>query len=237
MRLWQGQLMIKAIVTDIEGTTSSISFVHKVLFPYAQQHLNDFVCQQYPQNPEVVEQVMLVAATNNLPEDDLDAVCAQLQKWISTDTKATPLKTLQGMIWRAGYQQGKFKGHVYPDVADALRQWHANDVGLYVYSSGSTEAQRLLFGYSLAGDLTPLFSDFFDTRIGSKTEVASYIDIADKIGHPAQQILFLSDVPAELYAAHEAGMQVVQLVRDASTQQQDQFLRVSKFADIRIEDY
>ena len=229
--------MIRAILTDIEGTTSSISFVHDVLFPYARQNMEEFLNKQYLKNEVVTEQVRIIAHEHGLLEDDLDAVGAQLQEWMRIDAKETPLKTLQGLIWRAGYKRGNLKGHVYSDVANALWAWQSGGIALYVYSSGSVEAQRLLFGYSMAGDLTRLFSGFFDTRTGPKKAAASYQKIVYEIGRAAQEILFLSDVPTELEAAHEAGMQVTQLVRNGSTAFQDSFRKVSNFGEIVLSDY
>src|SRR5690554_884597 len=133
--------MIRAIVTDIEGTTSSISFVHEVLFPYAAKHMRDFVRSQ-AQQPEVAAQLEEVARLGGLEVQDLDALIAQLAQWMAEDRKITPLKALQGMIWKYGYEQGHFKGHVYPDAVDRLRQWHAEGLRLYVYSSGSVQAQK-----------------------------------------------------------------------------------------------
>ncbi len=222
--------MIRAILTDIEGTTSSIRFVHDVLFPYARRQMADFVrCN--------AEDVRVVPHLNDVRmaagEDlDLDAVVRQLVAWIDADVKATPLKALQGMIWEAGYRNGDFTGHVYPDAARQLRAWHAAGIRLYVFSSGSVQAQQLLFGHSDAGDLTPLFSGYYDTRIGNKREPAAYRAIAADIGIPAQDILFLSDVQEELDAARAAGMQTVWLVRDGAPDPAAGHPQVSDFGAI-----
>lgn len=203
----------RAILTDIEGTTSSIGFVHDVLFPYARSALPDFV-RKHRQQPEVAS---LLEETRR-EMDDADAkverVIETLVAWIDEDRKATPLKALQGLIWAHGYRAGDFTGHVYDDAVRGLRRWHAAGIALYVYSSGSVRAQQLLFRHSDAGDLTPLFSDYFDTRIGHKRETASYSAIAERIGAPAGNILFLSDVVEELDAASAAGMRTTQVVRD-----------------------
>jgi enolase-phosphatase E1 len=126
------------------------------------------------------------------------------------------LKAIQGVIWEEGYRRGDFRGHVYPDAAAALHRWHDAGVRLYVYSSGSIQAQKLLFGHSDQGDLTPLFSGYFDTTSGGKKEPDSYRRVAQAIGLPAGDILFLSDIEAELDAALEAGMQTCQLVREGT---------------------
>ncbi|MGH8431299.1 MAG: acireductone synthase [Solimonas sp.] len=207
--------MIKAIVTDIEGTTSSIDFVHQSLFPYARQHMRAFLRAQA--GNDAVQQ--LLAEVEQIENRDLSLGEAAdvLDRWIAEDRKLTPLKALQGMIWRQGYEAGELKGHVYPDTAPALRRWHAEGRRLYVYSSGSEEAQRLIFGHSDAGDLRPLFSGYFDTRIGGKREVASYRGILQQIGLPGAEVLFLSDIAEELDAAQAAGMKTCQLLRDERT--------------------
>jgi len=205
-------MTIKAIVTDIEGTTSSIEFVHDVLFPYASRELPNFVheCHEHPVISKLLDDVRHEA---DEADASLDRVIEILQSWIDTDRKVTSLKELQGHVWRRGYECGDYTGHVYDDAADRLRRWSKQGVGLYVYSSGSVEAQKLLFGFSDVGDLRPIFSGYFDTRIGHKREVESYAAIVESIGSSAHDILFLSDIAEELDAAAEAGMQTVQLVR------------------------
>ncbi|QUD88362.1 acireductone synthase [Phenylobacterium montanum] len=191
---------IRAILTDIEGTTSSIAFVAETLFPYARAHLPAFVAA----HPERVAGLLAEVAAME-PGDPV----ATLLRWIDEDRKATPLKTLQGWIWAEGYATGAYQGHVYPDAAEALRAWKAAGLRLFVYSSGSVEAQELLFGHSDQGDLTPLFEGYFDTTSGGKREAGSYVRIAAAIGEEAGAVLFLSDVQAELDAAAAAGMRTV----------------------------
>ncbi len=205
-------MTIKVIVTDIEGTTSSIAFVHDVLFPYASRELPEFVkeCSEHPVIADLLNDVRREA---NEADATIDRIIEILQNWINADRKVTPLKELQGHVWRRGYERGDFTGHVYDDAADRLRRWSKLGLDLYVYSSGSVDAQKLLFGYSDAGDLRPIFSGYFDTRIGHKREVESYAAIVESIGARADEILFLSDIAEELDAAAEAGMQTVQLVR------------------------
>jgi enolase-phosphatase E1 len=205
--------MIKAIITDIEGTTSSISFVKDVLFPYAAAKLPDYVRANRTQ-PAVQEQLRATAKEAGLAASDIEALIAQLLQWIRDDKKITPLKALQGMIWQYGYEQGAYKAHVYPDAIARLRAWHAQGLKLFVYSSGSIFAQKLFFKYSDAGDLTPLFSNYFDTTTGPKPETSSYQKIAVAIGLPANELMFLSDIGAELDAAREAGFKTVWLVRE-----------------------
>lgn len=199
--------MPQAILTDIEGTTSSISFVKDVLFPYARRALPGFV-RAHGNEPSVRKWLDAVAAENGgMCRDEM--VVEVLQGWIDQDRKHTALKALQGMIWAAGYDSADFAAHIYPDAAPALRAWHDAGIPLYVYSSGSVPAQRLFFGHSDAGDLTGLFTGWFDTEVGGKREAGSYRRIAESIGLPPGGILFLSDVVEELDAAREAGLDTV----------------------------
>ena len=225
--------MIKAILTDIEGTTSAISFVHETLFPYARQHLGDFL-KSHASDPAVREQLDMVSAEVGTPLC-LDMAIQTLCDWIDSDKKATPLKALQGMIWAQGYASGELKGHVYADAVEALRGWQAQGLKLYIYSSGSVQAQKLIFGHTDVGDLRPLFSGYFDTRMGHKREASSYSAIADEIKLPAQSILFLSDVEAELDAAKQAGMQTCQLVRPGEAEPGTRHQRAADFSEITLE--
>ena len=205
--------MIKAIVTDIEGTTTSISFVADVLFPYARKRIAKFIVE-HAREPEVSAEIAAVRAHINESAASLEKVGQVLEKWIDEDKKITSLKTLQGLIWRAGYEDGSLKGHLYPEVAAKLQQWKEAGIQLNVYSSGSEAAQKLLFGFSEAGDITPLFTHFFDTRIGAKRETASYEVIKQTLNLPGNEILFLSDVVQELDAAHDAGLKTMALDRE-----------------------
>ncbi|MCF4010765.1 acireductone synthase [Rheinheimera sp. UJ63] len=202
-----------AIITDIEGTTTRISFVTEVLFPYARLHLAAFV-RQHQQQPAVLAELTAVREQLQQPEADVEQCISALLSWLDADQKMTPLKSLQGMIWQEGYQQGHFTGHLYPDAVAQLQAWQQRGIPLYIYSSGSVTAQQLLFKYSDAGDLTPLLSGYFDTRIGAKRDLASYQAILKQLQLPPAQVLFLSDVVAELDAARQAGMATVQLIRE-----------------------
>ncbi|NTZ97144.1 acireductone synthase [Pseudomonas koreensis] len=204
---------IKAIVTDIEGTTSAVSFVFDVLFPYAAKHLPDFV-RQNAERADVAEQLDAVRRDSNAPQADVERVVEILLSWIEEDRKATPLKALQGMVWAQGYHAGQLKGHVYPDAVEALKRWHQAGYQLFVYSSGSIQAQKLIFGCSEAGDLTPLFSGYFDTTSGPKREAQSYTNIQQALGVEPQDILFLSDIVEELDAAQSAGLKTCGLARE-----------------------
>ena len=205
--------MIQAIVTDIEGTTSSIDFVHQTLFPYAKAHIGHFL-QEHAGEPAVQAQLEETARLEGRSLSVAEAT-EVLRRWIDEDRKITPLKALQGMIWGQGYAAGQLSGHVYADTPEYLRRWHGQGKRLYIYSSGSVEAQKLIFGHSDAGDLTPLFSGYFDTCIGGKREADSYRAILREIGLAGEAVLFLSDVGQELDAARAAGMATCQLIRDA----------------------
>ncbi|RWR02572.1 haloacid dehalogenase [[Pantoea] beijingensis] len=225
--------MIRAIVTDIEGTTSDIRFVHDVLFPYARQHLDSFVRENQQQS-------LVAAALKSLreeiaqPQADIDTLIVRLFSFMDEDRKSTSLKALQGMVWHDGYVNGDFTGHLYSDVVPALTLWQSQGISLYVYSSGSVAAQKLLFGYSNAGDITALFSGYFDTHVGAKREMNAYQNIAREIGLPTHELLFLSDIRQELDAAREAGWHTVQLIRDDGDTLSDHH-QVNRFDQINLE--
>ncbi|MEQ9846851.1 acireductone synthase [Pectobacterium brasiliense] len=227
--------MIKAIVTDIEGTTSDIRFVHSVLFPYARERLADTV-RQHGSDPEIAQALDALRQELGQPDADSETLIAALNQFMDEDRKSTALKQLQGIIWRTGYRNGDFQGHLYPEVATQLAAWQQQGLRLYVYSSGSVEAQQLLFGYSNAGDLRPLFSDYFDTRVGAKRETGSYRTIAQAIGLPAEQLLFLSDIRQELDAAQEAGWHTCQLIRD-DADSVSRHRQVARFDQIDLPEY
>ncbi len=204
---------IRAIVTDIEGTTSSISFVRDVLFPYARKRLPAFV-ETHGDRPEVQHWLHEAAREANLVEASRQEIIELLLQWIDQDRKSTALKALQGMIWKDGYEAGSYRAHLYPEVAARLRHWRAEGLRLYVYSSGSVAAQQLFFRYSEAGDLTPLFAGYFDTETGPKREAESYRRIAEAIDEQPRHLLFLSDIVEELDAAQAAGFHTGWLVRE-----------------------
>ena len=216
------------IVTDIEGTTTSISFVHEVLFPYARQRMGEFLLNK-SHEPDVSELVAKLKTRMNL--FSLEEVVTLLDGWMADDRKETELKALQGILWRNGYEEGDFTGHVYPDVAPALVRWRKADIKLAVYSSGSIAAQKLLFARSDVGDLDQYFSANFDTTVGHKRESASYQAIVDELCTVAADILFLSDVGAELEAAQMVGMKVIQLMRDGN-KRDERFELVETFEDL-----
>lgn len=224
---------IRAIVTDIEGTTSSIAFVKDVLFPFARDRLPAFI-ETHADDPQVQHWLHEAAKEAGYIEASRTEMIDLLQRWIDEDRKATPLKALQGMIWKEGYEAGAYRAHVYPEVAAKLRDWKSRGLKLYVYSSGSVAAQKLFFGFSEAGNLMPLFDGYFDTEIGSKRERGSYLRIAEAIGEPPQRILSLSDVEAELDAARGAGFQTTRLSRPPETCADDRHRCVADFDAIDV---
>ena len=207
---------IRAILTDIEGTTSSISFVKDVLFPFARERLPAFIVT-HAEDPQVKHWLQEAAREAGLVSASEQEIIDLLIAWIDGDRKSTALKALQGMIWEEGYRDAAFLAHIYADAARALRGWHARGMPLYVYSSGSVPAQKLLFAHTEAGDLASLFSGFFDTQTGAKRETSSYARIAEAIGIPPPSILFLSDIVEELDAARAAGLQTTLLARLPTT--------------------
>ena len=196
---------MKYILTDIEGTTTSISFVHDVLFPYSKEKMKSFILEN--QHQEKVAHIL-----NTIP-GNLENKIEQLKTWINEDKKEKALKDIQGLIWENGYLSGDIKGHVYPEVKDKLTEWKKNGFLLGVYSSGSIHAQKLLFKYSIDGNLDDLFSNNFDTSIGHKRDENSYVNIIKALNLPASEILFLSDIKEELDAAKKTGMSTIQLDR------------------------
>lgn len=203
---------IRAVVTDIEGTTTPLAFVHEVLFPYARARLARFVTENEADG-QVAAALADARRLGGIADADTEATVRLLLSWLDEDRKAGPLKLLQGLIWRKGYEEGVLKGEVHEDAAAMLRRWRDRGLRLFVYSSGSEEAQRLIFGCSDKGDLAPLFEGFFDTRIGAKIESGSYRAIAERVALDAGAMLFLSDHADEIAAAKEAGMRVVQIDR------------------------
>lgn len=202
---------IRAVVTDIEGTTSSLAFVKDVLFPYARQALPDFVRGHQAQLTDIASDM---AAIVGKPRLDSREMIDLLLQWMDEDRKITPLKTLQGMVWKTGYERGELQGHLYEDAARGLRKWHGDGLRLHVYSSGSIAAQKLLFAHTPYGDLLPLFSGYFDTTTGPKLESHSYQAITAALGLAPQAIVFLSDHSGEIQAATAAGLQTVLLARE-----------------------
>ena len=230
------QVAIRYVLLDVEGTTSSLDYVHGVMYPFARAQLHDFVLT-HAKDPEVRRALYQVSdalcAEQGLGAVD-DETCMQaLLDWSDEDRKHPALKTLQGLIWAEGFKDGILKAHIYPDVPPILRAWVEAGLKLGIYSSGSVTAQRFFFGHTEQGDLTPLLSHYFDTSTGPKREAASYRSIAHDVSLPAEDILFLSDVGGELDAAAAAGMHTTQVVR-AGTHPVHGHAHVADFAGLRI---
>lgn len=209
--------MIKLFLFDIEGTTTDINFVHKVLFPYSNEHIESFVLK----NPSKIHDLF--------GEMSAQEVIRTLKSWIKEDKKEGRLKEIQGLIWDEGYKQGHFKGHVYTDVKAAFETL-SQKAKVGIYSSGSVYAQKLIFGFSEAGDLTKFISYYFDTNIGHKREQSSYENIAKEVKLAPNEILFFSDIPEELEAAQKAGLKVTHVLRDGTLP--SQFPSVYNFENI-----
>jgi len=225
---------VRAILLDIEGTTTPVAFVYEVLFPYARDHLREFLQQQQLDQTRGLadllsefsaEQRADVACGAAPPDWRNDSAAAEVESlihyifWLmDQDRKSTALKSLQGEIWEAGYLSGRLRGEVYPDVAPAFARWTRQQKRIYIYSSGSVLAQKLLFAHTTDGDLTSYLSGYFDTTTGAKREPASYQSICRQIDLPAGELLFLSDVTAELAAAQKAGLQTTLCVRPGNAE-------------------
>lgn len=208
-------MTIKLFLFDIEGTTTDINFVHKVLFPYASSHLKEYVLhhQQEPDIKKAIEDVKQTVQQEENKQISLYDAIDTLLKWIKEDRKHGALKVIQGHIWDIGYSKNDYQGHVYADVKPFFRKILDKGSKIGIYSSGSVHAQKLIFGYSTEGDLTPLISHYFDTNVGHKREVASYQNIARELSLKPEEIHFFSDIPEELEAAEKAGMGVTHVLR------------------------
>jgi len=205
---------IQWILTDIEGTTTEVSFVYDILFPYFRAHMDQWKTVDSAPMNDVLEQTrLLVLEEQSINLTSNEALFEQLRQWSIEDRKVTPLKTFQGMVWEQGFKSGAIKGHIYPDVKPALERWTAMGIKLAIFSSGSIAAQKQLFGFSTEGNLTPYFSAYFDTTTGMKRDEQTYQLIAQQLQASANSVLFLSDISQELEAANAAGIRTLQLVR------------------------
>lgn len=224
----------KILLLDIEGTTTSISFVKDKLFPYAEKNVKDFLDSEWESESvkecvtalrklaledeeNKIDGVVIIPGEDASKEDQIEGLVKSVKWQMSNDRKVGPLKQLQGLIWKRGYDKGDIKGHVYDDVSPALELWRAVEgQKVYIYSSGSVQAQKLLFGLSSAGDMLKLIDGHFDTAVGAKQESASYTTIAEKIGCKAEEILFLTDIDKEAEAARSAGVQAALVSREGN---------------------
>jgi len=228
---------VRGILLDIEGTTTPIAFVHDVLFTYARDHVREFLHANADKD-EVRADVALLRdehAEDVSKDRNPPPLVADYVEWlIALDRKSTGLKSLQGKIWRQGYEDGSLKSRVFADVGPAFERWHACGLSINIFSSGSVLAQKLLFAHTEAGDLTRFIDDYFDTNVGKKGEPDSYRRIAEMMKLPATEILFVSDVIEELDAAHEAGMKTLLSIREGNTPQDNrkQYPEVYSFDQI-----
>eukprot|EP01064_Diplonema_japonicum_P025899 TRINITY_DN37318_c0_g1_i1.p1 TRINITY_DN37318_c0_g1~~TRINITY_DN37318_c0_g1_i1.p1 ORF type:complete len:314 (+),score=45.91 TRINITY_DN37318_c0_g1_i1:25-942(+) len=218
---------VETIVTDIEGTTTPIPFVTSVLFPYALEHVENFLKQNYEQSTEQINSMRTEAAkaaqtqpetplikdSTHSKEEIIATVVANFKYNSDKNLKVTPMKALQGMIWKNGYASGNLKGKIFNDVAPAFRRWKEQGKKVAIYSSGSIPAQKLLFGNSSDGDLLDLLCGYYDTTTGSKREASSYTAIAASLNAPPSSILFLTDMVPEATAALAAGYKTILLNR------------------------
>lgn len=213
------------ILLDIEGTTTPIEFVYDVLFPYARLRMRDYIRNHIDTIQQELKQLVSEHSEDSLVgllppplynssrEEIIESITAYVHWLMDIDRKSQPLKSLQGKIWEHGYENGEIKSQVFEDVPIEFDKWHKQKIQICIYSSGSVLAQKLLFKYTEAGDLTPFISEYFDTTIGPKLKTESYTVIAHKLKLAPAEITFVSDSPKELEAAHRAGMQVVHSIR------------------------
>ncbi len=237
---------IRGILLDIEGTTSSISFVYDVMFPFARKHFADYLEQHWDTAPvQEAVAVLQADAANDSGPDALpaeysapakfrQAVVHYLLRLMDDDVKATGLKKIQGLVWQEGFTSGEMVAHVYDDVRPAIESWIAGGMDVRIYSSGSVHAQKLFFAHSVAGNMLPLFNGHYDTTSGGKKEADSYRKIASQFGLPANEILFVSDIEAELDAAIAAGMQAVLSIRPGNKplENAERYTAVESFSKI-----
>jgi len=241
--------VIQAILLDIEGTTCPVDFVSKTLFPFAQKHLSTTLAtrKDKPEIASLVEDAIHEWSHDSDPTSQtlwkqlkqnppsIQEVEAYLEHLIKADRKSTALKDLQGMIWKQGYQSGQLKSPLFKDVRPQLDAWKQHGLVLAVYSSGSIQAQKLLYSHTEEGDLSDCFDQWFDTHTGPKLAALSYKMIAQKLGITVDEVLFVSDNPAECDAAQQAGMHVVFCVRDGNPHQDPGNHPVARqFSDIDV---
>ncbi len=225
--------MIRAVLLDIEGTISPISFVKEVLFPYSKERIETFI-KENKDNPDIkkILQEIEKIEGKKLSEEEIVQI---LKNWIDEDKKITPLKDIQGYIWKEGFESGVIKAPLYEDAYKKMFEWKRKGIPLYIYSSGSVQAQKLFFSHTDRGNILNLFSSHFDTKIGSKKDPESYIRISKEIGISPEEILFLSDNPEEVMAASEAGMKAIRVVREKDAEYIENFPypQISSFDEIK----
>jgi enolase-phosphatase E1 len=213
---------VAALLLDIEGTTTPIDFVYKVLFPYARTHVDDYLAAHrslpelatlFEENARDAKRGLDPPLLEESPQVSIDAVASYVRWLMDQDSKTTALKSLQGKIWEEGYRKGALRSQLFKDVPPAFNRWRAHGKMICIYSSGSVLAQRLLFAHTEAGDLTPFISGYYDTNVGGKKDPESYSRIAAGLELEAHSVLFVSDVTDELDAAATAGFQTLLCIR------------------------
>ena len=219
------------LLLDIEGTTCPVSFVSDVLFPFAKQELSHYIKQNWdkiPHNKSIqaakkewlddrsTESIQIKQQVIKGEAEGIDELIQYLKHLISIDKKSTALKDLQGRIWEHGYKNGELKSQLFPETSECLREWREQGLTLSVYSSGSIQAQKLLYRHSPAGDLEKFFSHWFDTHTGPKKSAESYKTIAEQLHSSPNKIWFVSDNGAECDAARSAGMHTLFSLRDGN---------------------
>jgi enolase-phosphatase E1 len=233
---------IRAVLLDIEGTTTPIAFVHEVLFSYARTHAREFLESNF-ESDEVRSDISMLRQehalelsgdpsllVNDSRASEIESIAGYVEWLIARDRKSTGLKSLQGKIWRQGYLQGSLKSQLYADVAPAFERWHRAGLSINIFSSGSVLAQQLLFAHTEAGDLTGFINKYFDTNVGKKSEAESYRRIARELNFQPTEIVFISDIAAELDAASQAGMKTLLAIRPGNEPQPPtQFDRITGF--------
>ena len=236
---------MKAILLDIEGTTTPINFVHKILFPFAEVNLIDFLGHNFGDVSEEIVELKVEYRKDftqqiygrKFDEKSPESVANYLKFLIEVDRKSTPLKSLQGKIWQKGYESGELKSEIFADVPKAFEAWKSLGKTIAIYSSGSILAQKLLFGYTTLGNLNPFISNYFDTQTGGKKEALSYRKIAKHLNFPPVEILFISDILAELDAASDAGLNTLLSVRPGNgiIHQPINHDAIGSFEDLKME--
>ena len=219
------EIGINSVILDIEGTTTPIEFVHSTLFDYVKENVETFLHNNYYRSEiaACIERLRMLPdlPLEFVPEDKystehfLNSVSSTIRYLIAKDSKAAPLKEIEGFIWEEGYRNGNIRGEVYDDVPNAFKKWRMANIGIYIYSSGSVLSQRLLFGTTVHGDLTVYIDGFFDTAVGKKTDPESYGRISEKIGKDKKNLIFISDSDREILAARESGMHALLINRDS----------------------
>src|SRR6185369_2781195 len=225
---------LRAILLDIEGTTTPIAFVHEVLFSYARDHVREFLATE-----SAAEDITLLREEHAVDVSDappltkeIESIAAYVEWLIKLDRKSTALKSLQGKIWRQGYEDGSLKSQVFADVAPAFERWRERGLTISIFSSGSVLAQQLLFAHTEVGDLTPFIDSYFDTKVGNKGEAESYRGIANALKLEPHEILFVSDVVSERHAANEAGMKTLLSIRPGNAPT-EQYPSIRSFDEIQ----